>query len=152
MISEVKTDISLPKKGNDINDYTNCHSERQRRIFIVKMLHFVQHDSEGRSFSMIVRRIAIVGAMILSMRRYYFMEKAGYLSGLSIGRTVLMEKRRVLVGLSMERAYFVEEKEIAGRAGNDEKDQADNDGKVEPAMTEGDDEHKKSSRDFSLLL
>ena len=32
--------------GNDINDYTNCHSERQRRIFIVKMLHFVQHDSE----------------------------------------------------------------------------------------------------------
>ena len=46
MISEVKTDISLPKKGNDINDYTNCHSERQRRIFIVKMLHFVQHDSE----------------------------------------------------------------------------------------------------------
>ena len=35
----------------------------------------------------------------------------------------------------MERAYFVEEKEIAGRAGNDEKDQADNDGKVEPAMT-----------------
>ena len=32
--------------GNDINDYTNCHSERQRRIFIVKILHFVQHDSE----------------------------------------------------------------------------------------------------------
>ena len=27
-------------------DYTDCHSERQRRIFIVKMLHFVQHDSE----------------------------------------------------------------------------------------------------------
>ena len=39
-----------------------------------------------------------------------------------------MEKQWVLVGLSMERAYFVEEKEIAGRAGNDEKDQAGNDG------------------------
>ena len=102
---------------------------------------------------MIVRRIAIVGAMILSMRRYYFMEKAGYLSGLSIGRTVLMEKLRVKCCLSirravlmekrwilmwvcpLERAYFVEEKEIAGRAGNDgkvgagndEKDQAGND-------------------------
>ena len=63
---------------------------------------------------------------------------------------------------------FVEKREIAGRAGNDEKDQGGNDGKdqggndgkdqggndgkVEPAMTEGDDEHKKSSRDFSLLL
>ena len=27
----------------------NCHSERQRRISIVKMLHFVQHDSEASS-------------------------------------------------------------------------------------------------------
>ena len=41
--SEASSKILL---GNDINDYTNCHSERQRRIFIVKMLHFVQHDSE----------------------------------------------------------------------------------------------------------
>ena len=44
--SEASSKILL---GNDINDYTNCHSERQRRIFIVKMLHFVQHDSEASS-------------------------------------------------------------------------------------------------------
>ena len=47
-----------------------------------------------------------------------------------------MEKRWVLVGLSMEEGCFVEKREIAGRAGNDEKDQAGNDGKVEPGMTE----------------
>ena len=33
------------KYGNDIHVYTTCHSERQRRICI-KMLHFVQHDSQ----------------------------------------------------------------------------------------------------------
>ena len=34
-------------------DYPNCHSERQRRIFAVKMLHFVQHDSEASSKSLL---------------------------------------------------------------------------------------------------
>lgn len=29
----------------DCHFHANCHSERQRRIFIVKILHFVQHDS-----------------------------------------------------------------------------------------------------------
>ena len=61
---------------------------------------------------MIVRRIAIVGAMILSMRRYYFMEKAGYLSGLSIGRTVLVDKSRVKCCLSIRRAVLVEKRWI----------------------------------------
>ena len=42
---------------------------------------------------MIVRRIAIVGAMILSMRGYYFMEKLCIMSGLSMKRWGLGEKR-----------------------------------------------------------
>lgn len=42
---------------------------------------------------MIVRRIAIVGAMILSMRGYYFMEKLCIMSGLSMKRWGLVEKR-----------------------------------------------------------
>ena len=37
-----------------------CHPERQRRIFNLKMLHFVQHDNEGHL--LLLQRLGRVGA------------------------------------------------------------------------------------------
>ena len=52
------------------------------------MLHFVQHDSKGSWFSVIVR-----WTCFLSMGGYYFMEKLCIMSGLSMKRWGLVEKR-----------------------------------------------------------
>ena len=44
----------------------NCHSERQRRIFIVKMLHSVQHDSE-RMISEVQTDISLPSSSVIRM-------------------------------------------------------------------------------------
>ena len=106
---------------------SGCHSERQRRIFIVEMLHFVQHDSEEESYC--VTMIFSMGRAVLveklrlkcclSIGRVVLMEKSYSIGCLSMGRRHFMEKLCLMLMLSMGMVVLVEKREIAGQAGND---------------------------------